>query len=638
MAKLLLRVSSNIGKLESSLTNVNRNLHTISPLTRLTSLKTDNKLQTLIHSVELVSQKPRISLTQNRFQHSGRFENYENEYELSNRYHNSSNRNNRFHQEEERSYRSRNKSFRDNDRYEERNFRTRDWDFGEDIEERNWENVKLVKLQKNVYNPLDKVNQRSHEEIVAFRKENQITIVNDKKENSIPNPIFEFEEGGFSEEILDKLKTLGFNRPMPIQAQAWPIVMSGRDLIGIGETGSGKTLGFLLPALLHIVNHPERNTRNRHSNGPIALVMAPTRELAQQIHSVAIQFGKGSQRIRSTCLFGGSSKGNQIRDLQGGVDLVIATPGRLIDLIASNCTSLERCSYIVLDEADRMLDMGFEPQIRKILRQIRPDRQMLLWSATWPDDVKDLADDFLVPAHSGNAEPYVQLNIGSIDLQAAQTIKQNIEIFSGMNEGNRTNRLLELLNEINGHSNSEMEKTLIFAETKRDVDFLERILRRDGHNASSIHGGKTQMQRDSVLSRFRSGFTPILIATDVAARGIDVSDIKYVINYEFPRNVEDYVHRIGRTGRAGKTGTSYAFFSESNYKLAKPLIKILKEAQQEIPDELMEMANPLSKGKQQNNRSSYGRRSIEYDRDEQRYKRDFLPHNRRKKFNLLYEE
>merc|ERR1719347_2436805 len=204
-----------------------------------------------------------------------------------------------------------------------------------------------------------------------------------------------------------------------------------------------------------------------------------------------------------------------------------------------------------------------------------------------------------------------------------------------MNGSNRTNRLLELLSEINGHSNTEIEKTLIFAETKRDVDFLERILRREGHNASSIHGGKTQMQRDSVLSRFRSGFTPILIATDVAARGIDVSDIKYVINYEFPRNVEDYVHRIGRTGRAGKSGTSYAFFSESNYKLAKPLIEILKKAQQEIPDELMEMANPFSRGKKQNQRSSYGRSSIEYERDSQRYKRDFLPHNRRKKIQFI---
>ena len=327
-------------------------------------------------------------------------------------------------------------------------------------------------------------------------------------------------------------------------------------------------------------------------DGPIVLVLAPTRELAQQIQEVAQEFGRTS-RIKNTCVFGGAPKGPQLRDLEHGCEIVIATPGRLIDFLEMGKTNLRRCTYLVLDEADRMLDMGFEPQIRKILRQIRPDRQMLLWSATWPDDVKDLANDFLIPAHSGNAEPYVQLNIGSIDLQAAQTIKQNIEIFSGMNERNRTNRLLELLNEISGNSNNEIEKTLIFAETKKDVDFLERILRREGHNVSSIHGGKTQMQRDSVLSRFRNGFTPILIATDVAARGIDVSDIKYVINYEFPRNVEDYVHRIGRTGRAGKSGTSYAFFSESNYKLAKPLIKILKKAQQEIPDELMEMATPI---------------------------------------------
>ena len=642
MTKLLLRVGANFCRLEKCLTNCSRSLGTISSLTRLNNQKiNNNNLIKLTQSVDLTCQAQKISLMQNRFQHSDyRTNNYGNEYENSDRYQNRSFRHNDSYRNENRSYRSRdssftNRPFRDNI-YEDRSIRTRDWDFDQ-LEERNWNEVKLVRLQKNVYKPLDIVNERSQEDVDAFRAKNQITIASDKTTNLIPNPIFEFEEGGFSDEILSKLKNQGFTCPMPIQAQAWPIVMSGRDLIGIGETGSGKTLGFILPALLHIINHPERNIKKRYSNGPIALVIAPTRELAQQIHSVAMQFGQGSSRLRTTCLFGGASKGPQIRDLENGVDLVIATPGRLIDLLDTKCTSLERCSYVVLDEADRMLDMGFEPQIRKILGQIRPDRQMLLWSATWPDDVKDLADDFLVPAHSGDTEPYVQLNIGSIDLQAAQTITQNVEIFSGDDERARRNRLLELLGEIHGKSQVENEKILIFAETKRDVDFLERILRREGHNVSSIHGGKTQMQRDSVLSRFRSGRAPILIATDVAARGIDVSDINYVINYEFPRNIEDYVHRIGRTGRAGKSGTSYAFFSESNYKLAKDLVKVLRKANQEVPEELLEMSSPYSsKKRQQNQRSSY--RSMNYERNEQRYKKDFLPRERRKRFNLMFEE
>ena len=653
MANLLIRTVVKINKIEKCAINLKRTFRLLSA-NNLNILKTNNSIQTLTNTVELVPKVSRISLIENRLLHSDkRTDIYANDqYELSDTDQNRSYRDqNRPYRDENRSFRDNNRSFRDHNRsfrdhnryengYEERDFRKRDWGLGANLEERDWEKVKLVRLQKNVYNPLDKVNERSHEEIQAFRDKNKISIVN-KNDDAIPNPILEFEEGGFPEDIIDKLKNLGFDCPMPIQAQAWPIVMSGRDLIGIGETGSGKTLGFMLPALLHIANHPERQNQKRHSNGPIALVLAPTRELAQQINAVARQFGQGNYRIRSTCLFGGSSKGHQIRELERGVDLVIATPGRLIDLLESNITSLERCSYIVLDEADRMLDMGFEPQIRKILGQIRPDRQMLMWSATWPEDVKDLADDFLIPSHSEETEQYVQLNIGSTELQAAQTIQQNIEIISGGDiMGQKQRRLLELLADTQlgeGANSSHDQKILIFAQTKRDVDFLERIIRREGHNASSIHGGKTQMQRDSVLERFRTGRTPILVATDVAARGIDVSDIQCVINFEFPKNIEDYVHRIGRTGRAGKLGKSYAFFTEEDSKLAKSLVKVLKEAQQLVPEELQDMASPLRSNKRQQNQS-YDRRPGHFKGHEQRYNRDFLPQNRRKRFNLLYEE
>jgi len=665
MSKFLFRTPASF----CSVFNKTRSFSSITPLVNRSIQKKNHNLQKLINSVELVRQVPNIALTENRFLHYNSSNPFENEEpDSSDRYPKRSYRDqdrdftnsgyeNRSYREENRPYRDQNRSFRDQDRsfgdrdrsfrnqrdsrrdqnsYDEDNYGNRSFsnNFG-NLEERDWGKVKLVRLNKNIYNPHEKVTQRSQEEIKAFRDENQIKIVNDDNKRSIPNPILEFEEGGFSQEILSKLQNLGFNRPMPIQAQAWPIVMSGLDLIGIGETGSGKTLGFMLPALMHIINHPERQTKKRYSNGPIALVIAPTRELAQQIESVARKFGQGSDRIRSTCLFGGASKGPQIRDLESGVDLAIATPGRLIDLIESNCTSLERCSYVVLDEADRMLDMGFEPQIRKILGQIRPDRQMLMWSATWPEDVRELAEDFLIPAHSGDTEQYVQLNIGSTELQAAQTIKQNIEIFSGTDSRDRIRRLLELLDKDSPDSRSD-QKVLVFAETKKDVDFLERILRREGHNASSIHGGKTQNQRDTVLSRFRTGQTPILIATDVAARGIDVNDIRCVINYEFPRNIEDYVHRIGRTGRAGKSGVSYAFFSEDDYKKAKDLIKVLRKAQQEVPEALQEMANPVSKRRGQNDNSfNRGRR---FDGDSRRYSRDFASQMRRAKIDLLYEE
>ena len=521
-------------------------------------------------------------------------------------------------------------------RFESGENRGRDWALGANLEDRDWESVGLVRLKKNVLQPHEESKDRSKEDVIAFRKENRISFPDAKEGSvSIPNPIIEFEEAGFPQDILVKLKSFGFKRPMPIQAQGWPIVMSGRDLIGIGETGSGKTLGFILPAIMHIINHPERLESKRSSTkDPIALVLAPTRELAQQIQAVAMQFGKGKHGIRTTCLFGGANKGPQIRALEQGVDLVVATPGRLIDLLEMNVTTLHRCSYLVLDEADRMLDMGFEPQIRRVLGQIRPDRQMLMWSATWPDDVRDLADDFLDAAHSEKAEEYVRMNIGSTELQAASSITQNLE-FTNKQGFRKSDRLLDLLEKTrpeNASSEDSFKKVLIFAQTKKDVDFLERIIRREGYNASAIHGDKTQMQRDSVLSRFRSNRNPILVATDVAARGLDVSDIDCVINYEFPNNIEDYIHRIGRTGRAGKPGAAYTFLGEEDYKHVKELIKLLKKAGQNVPVDLEEMGDRFSTQRRERSSSN----NIKSRSFGQRYNHNFIKSN--KKFNLHYDE
>lgn len=214
---------------------------------------------------------------------------------------------------------------------------------------------------------------------------------------------------------MDCIKRQGYEVPTAIQAQGWPIAMSGRDLVGIAQTGSGKTLGYILPAIVHINNQPPIS----RGDGPIALVLAPTRELAQQIQQVCRDFGTSSY-IRNTCIFGGAPKGPQARDLERGVEIVIATPGRLIDFLEKGTTNLQRCTYLVLDEADRMLDMGFEPQIRKIVEQIRPDRQTLMWSATWPKEVRKLAQDFL--------NDYIQINIGSLQLSANHNILQIVDV------------------------------------------------------------------------------------------------------------------------------------------------------------------------------------------------------------------
>jgi ATP-dependent RNA helicase DDX5/DBP2 len=305
------------------------------------------------------------------------------------------------------------------------------------------------------------------------------------------------------------------------------------------------------------------------------VVLAPTRELACQIQEECNRFGKSS-KIKNTCCYGGVPKQPQQRDLRDGVEIVIATPGRMIDFLEGGDTNLKRVTYLVLDEADRMLDMGFEPQVRKITSQVRPDRQTLMWSATWPKEVQKLARDIC-------REDPVHINVGSLDLRTAHTIRQYVEVVAEADKRSRLKRLLEKV--------MDGSKILIFAQTKRDGDQLTREMRLDGWPALCIHGDKKQEERDWVLKEFKAGKSPILVATDVASRGLDVKDIKYVINYDFPGQIEDYIHRVGRTGRAGATGSSYTFFTQDKFRHAKDLIKVLREANQPVPHELEKLAN-----------------------------------------------
>ncbi|XP_014271235.1 uncharacterized protein [Halyomorpha halys] len=439
---------------------------------------------------------------------------------------------------------------------------------GDNLKKPQWDLTALMPFQKNFYVPHKANADRSEEEVVLFRLSREITI----KGNRVPAPSQFFEEGNFPDYLMTEIIRQGFARPTAIQAQGWPIALSGRDLVGIAQTGSGKTLAYILPAAVHI-NHQDRLIRG---DGPIALILAPTRELAQQIQSVAQEFGSSSM-IRNTCIFGGAPKGPQARDLERGVEIVIATPGRLIDFLEKGTTNLRRCTYLVLDEADRMLDMGFEPQIRKIIEQIRPDRQVLMWSATWPKEVQALAEDFL--------NDYIQVNVGSLELAANHNIHQVVEI---MEESEKETRLSSLLREL-GHQPGF--KAIIFVETKKKVDDITKAIRSENWQAIGIHGDKSQQERDYVLSEFRNGKSPILVATDVAARGLDVEDVKFVVNYDYPNTSEDYIHRIGRTGRCSQSGTAYTFFTPTNQRQAKDLIAVLEEANQPVSAKLLELAN-----------------------------------------------
>lgn len=400
----------------------------------------------------------------------------------------------------------------------------------------------------------------TQDEVSEWRGRAEITVAG----TDVPKPVRTFEEASVPEFMLNEITKAGFTEPTAIQSQGWPMALSGRDMVGIAQTGSGKTLSFLVPAVVHIIAQPEL----KPGDGPIVLILAPTRELAVQIQEECIKFGSSSQ-IKSTCVYGGVPKGGQIRELRRGVEVVVATPGRMIDMLECNATNFLRVTYLVLDEADRMLDMGFEPQIRTIVGQIRPDRQTLLWSATWPKEVQALARDFL-------NQDFIQVNIGSLDLQANKNIKQIVEVVPDQHEKDR--RLFAFIqSEIQG------QRTIIFVDTKKMADSLCRQLRQQGINALAVHGDKSQTERDWVVGEFKVGKAPIMIATDVASRGLDVKEIAFVINYDMPNDIESYIHRIGRTGRKNQKGgynegTALSYVTPPATKVLVELVKIMDEA------------------------------------------------------------
>ncbi|KAM0401429.1 hypothetical protein ACHAQC_002119 [Fusarium culmorum] len=437
---------------------------------------------------------------------------------------------------------------------------------GSGLKNQEWDINTLPKFEKSFYKEHPDVETRSDADVEAFRRKHQMTIAG----SNVPKPVETFDEAGFPRYVMDEVKAQGFPAPTAIQSQGWPMALSGRDVVGIAETGSGKTLTYCLPSIVHINAQPLLAP----GDGPIVLVLAPTRELAVQIQEEMKKFGRSS-RIRNTCVYGGVPKGPQIRDLSRGVEVCIATPGRLIDMLEAGKTNLRRVTYLVLDEADRMLDMGFEPQIRKIIGQIRPDRQTLMWSATWPKEVRALASDFL--------QDFIQVNIGSMELAANHRITQIVEVVTEMEKRDRMIKHMEKVME------NKENKILIFVGTKRVADEITRFLRQDGWPALSIHGDKQQNERDWVLDQFKTGKSPIMVATDVASRGIDVRNITHVLNYDYPNNSEDYIHRIGRTGRAGAMGTAITLFTTDNQKQARDLVNVLQEAKQQIDPRLVEM-------------------------------------------------
>lgn len=444
----------------------------------------------------------------------------------------------------------------------------------------------LPEIVKNLYKEDAEVAALSPEEIKKFRDDNndmQAKSVNSDK--PVPNPVMTFGQA-FSTYpiIMAEIKRQGFENPSPIQCQAWPILMKGFDMIGTSQTGTGKTLAFLLPALLHIVAQP---TPRWERIGPTVLVLAPTRELAQQIEREVLKFEY--ENIRCVCVYGQGDRRNQIQKLNAMSEIVIATPGRLNDLCDQGVVDLSGVSYLVLDEADRMLDMGFEPQVRKIVMCIRPDRQTILTSATWPEDVRKLAGKLM-------KDPF-HVVIGSLDLKAVDTITQHVIVCSVMDKE------VKLMDFLKGMKPED--KAIVFVAQKITVDHLSGKLYDAGFFVESMHGGRNQRDREHSLRQLKSGRSKVLIATDVAARGIDITDITHVLNYDCPKDMEEYVHRVGRTGRAGRAGQSLTLMCRDDWKVAGKLIEVLEKSNQNVPPELGQMKTRWERA--QYERGSFGR-------------------------------
>merc|ERR1719189_2820195 len=419
-----------------------------------------------------------------------------------------------------------------------------------------------------------------------YRKAQRITMYGKGKSEGLFHPIRDFAQLGFEKNLLEAVKK--FKEPTPIQASSWPVIASGRDTIGIAETGSGKTLAFSIPAFAHIRHRLDKEQGKKYlkRKGPMMLVVAPTRELAQQSQDVVEAAGKMCG-IRSVSVYGGVSKDSQRRALSANgnlpYEIVVATPGRLIDLMEEGSCDLSDVSYLVLDEADRMLDQGFERDVRKIIAATHAHHQTCLFSATWPDTVRELAHEFL--------KNPMKITIGSDDLTAGSTIEQIVEVFD--DERQRQWKLVELLKKhqksgSNSNKSNNDKRVLIFVLYKKEATRIEQFLQGKGMNVTSIQGDKSQEARQKAVDMFKAGKIPLLVATDVAARGLDIPGVDLVINFSFPLTIEDYVHRIGRTGRAGKKGLAHTFFQTKADKLrAGELVKVLRDAGQNIPEKML---------------------------------------------------
>lgn len=416
------------------------------------------------------------------------------------------------------------------------------------------------------WRPSDRVLAFSPEQIEEVRQRLNVDVTVTSDSTRAPAPVESFGDMCLQSSIMKDIAFHEYTRPTSIQAQAIPVALSGKDLLGCAETGSGKTAAFAIPMIQHcLAQQPVRR-----GDGPLALVLAPTRELAQQIEKEVKAFSRSQEAFRTAIVVGGTNIAEQRSELRAGVHIVVATPGRFIDHLQQGNTSVSRISFVVLDEADRMLDMGFEPQIREVMRNLPRKHQTLLFSATMPEEIEALAQEYL-------NDP-VQVKVGKVSSPTANVS----QVLEKVIESEKIDRLLSLLVEEASQADGCGQAhplTIVFVERKTRCDEVAEALVAQGLHAVALHGGRSQSEREAALRDFRKGSSNILVATDVASRGLDVSGVAHVVNLDLPKTMEDYVHRIGRTGRAGSIGRSTSFYTDRDNFLVAQIRKAISDVE-----------------------------------------------------------
>nr|XP_050025546.2 probable ATP-dependent RNA helicase DDX5 [Dermacentor andersoni] len=431
-----------------------------------------------------------------------------------------------------------------------------------------WKKIRLQPLEKNLYEEHPATTSRSMAKVNAYRNVNGISV----KGNNVPKPILALEESNFPDFIVKSIEASRYHTsPTCIEAHCWPIALTCRNFLGITETGSHKTLAYLLPAVIHVSRQPPL----QQGDGPIAVVLAPTRELAKQIHNVALELDEHAA-LRSVCASSGEPKEGQYDELKKGCHICVATPRRLINFLEEGKLNLHRCTYLVLDEVDRMLKMGFKPHVLKIAELCRPDHQTIMWVTSWHKELRPFVEGLLYDR--------IEIEFRTAQLPAEDSVEMTVDVCQ---DEEKETKLAELLDDV---LKEKSMKAVVFTDTKRKVDEIAWKLRLRGWSAIGLHGNKTKEERDWIVSMFRTGASSVLVTTDRVAHDLLLENVCLVVNYDCPDCSELYARRSSHVARSGEPAVVHTFIIPTQQLYATKLIAILEEAKQPVKPELYSMA------------------------------------------------